>query len=144
MPDENQVYYITELDQANCMGIQVNKLLFTQPQDLLFIIEILRKQLLFNELLLSCMKTMCSSALSLNHNSTNNNNNNNNYKLTNYNYTNGNDNYIRILEIGLLDPFIVSIIMQHPRLLCYTTSNFISNLSLNSIFEYIYLFFELN
>ena len=28
---------------------------------------------------------------------------------------------VRILEIGLLAPYVVSVIMQHPRLLCYTT-----------------------
>ena len=100
------------------MGTLVDKLLFTQPQDLLFIVETIRKQLLFNELLLSCMKTMCSSAISMT-------NNNNNYKLTNYNHTNGGQNCgnnVRILEISLLAPFVLQIIMQHPFILTYTTS----------------------
>lgn len=111
------MYYITELDQPNCLGVLVDKILFTHPQDLIVIIETVRKQLFFNELLLSCMKTMCSSASSLN----------NNYNTTNLNYVDGhelNEKYVnvRILEIGLLAPYVVSVIMQHPKLLCYTTS----------------------
>lgn len=118
LPDENQVYYITELDQPNCLGILVDQILFTHPQDLLVIIDTLRKQLFFNELLLSCMKTLCTSAFSLN----------NNYNTTNFNYVSGQEVLdgkqanVRILEIGLLAPYVVSVIMQHPRLLCYTTS----------------------
>jgi hypothetical protein len=112
------VYYITELDQPDCLGVLVEKILFTHPQDLLVIIETLRKQLLFNELLLSCMRTLCTSAFSLN------NTINNNYNLTNFNYPSSQQAMgdVRILEIGLLAPFVVSIIMQHPKLLCYTTS----------------------
>ena len=84
---------------------------------LLIILETLRKQLFFNELLLSCMKTLCTSAFNLN----------NNYSTVNLNHE-GSDDFgsskptnVRILEIGLLAPYVVSIIMQHPRLLCYTT-----------------------
>lgn len=109
------MYYITELDQPNCLGVLVDKILFTHPQDLLVILETLRKQLFFNELLLSCMKTMCTSAYSLN----------NNYNTTNLNYEqeyeSNKQKNLRILEIGLLAPHVVSVIMQHPRLLCYTT-----------------------
>ncbi|CAF0705814.1 unnamed protein product [Brachionus calyciflorus] len=112
LPDENQVYYITELDETNCMGVIIEKIAFTHPQDLLLIIETLRKQLLFNELLLSCMRKLCTSALNMS---------NNNYNLTNYNYSNLNNPNVRILEIGLISPFVVSVIMQHPKLLCYTT-----------------------
>lgn len=117
LPDENQVYYITELHQSDCLGVLVDKILFTHPQDLLMILEILRKQLFFNELLLSCMKTLCTSAFSFN----------NNYNTTNLNYVSGQDilsskqKNVRILEIGLSAPYVVSVIMQHPRLLCYTT-----------------------
>ena len=62
------------------------------------------------------MKTLCSSASSLN----------NNYNTTNLNYVDGNELNekhvnVRILEIGLLAPYVVSVIMQHPKLLCYTT-----------------------
>ena len=114
MPDENQVYYITELDQPNCMGVLVEKLLFTQPKDLLIILETLRRQLLFNELLLSCMKTMCSSAFNVS-NTTNSKSNNI-------------ESNVNIFEIGLIAPFVLSIIMQHPVMLCYTTSiNYIFN-----------------
>lgn len=112
MPDENQVYYITELDETSCMGVTVDKIAFTNPQDLILIIETLRKQLLFNELLLSCMRRLCTSALNIS---------NNNYNLTNYNYSNLNSPNVRILEIGLMAPFVVSVIMQHPKLMCYTT-----------------------
>lgn len=98
------------------MGVIVDKLLFTHPQELLLILETLRKQLLFNELLLSCMRKLCTSALSMS---------NNNYNTTNLNYGNSNNtntnSNVRILEIGLMAPFVVSIIMQHPKLLCYTT-----------------------
>jgi hypothetical protein len=103
------------------MGVVVDQLLFVHPQDLIIILETLRKQLLFNELLLSCMRKLCSSAMSVSCN-------NNNYDLNNYNYVNGKNgnsnrsSNVRILEIGLLEPFVVSIIMQHPKLLCYTTS----------------------
>lgn len=102
------------------MGVVVDKLLFTHPQDLVLILETLRKQLLFNELLLSCMRKLCTSALSVS---------NNNYNLTNYNYENSNTtgiNNVRVLEVGLLAPFVVSVIMQHPKLLCYTTSKLFS------------------
>ena len=102
------------------MGVLVEKIAFTQPQDLLLILETLRKQLFFNELLLSCMRTLCTNAFTL-HNTVNNN-----YNMANLNYTNGQPpmKNVRILEIRLLDaPFIVSITMQHPKLLCYTTSN---------------------
>ena len=118
------------------MGVIVDKICFTHPQDLLLIIETLRKQLLFNELLLSCMKNLCTNALSLN-----NAMNNNNYNLTNFNYTNGHGpgvgqlSQVRILEIGLMAPFVVSVIMQHPKLLCYTTSK------LTSIFAEEFHFF---
>lgn len=82
------------------MGVVVDKLSFAHPQDLLHILETLRKQLLFNELLLSCMRKL-SSALTTS--------------------TTPKPNANRILEIGLVEPFVVSIIMQHPRLMCYTT-----------------------
>lgn len=89
------------------MGVVVDKLCFVHPQDLLHILDTLRKQLLFNELLLSCMRKLCTSS-ALN----NTNTNPNREPKTNTN---------RILEIGLIEPFVISIIMQHPRLLCYTT-----------------------
>jgi hypothetical protein len=114
LPDESQVYYITELEQPNCMGVIVDKLMFTHPQDLLTIFETLRKQLLFNELLLSCMRKLCTST-------SDRNNNNTSVKAN-----------ARIIEIGLVEPFVISIIMQHPKLLCYTTSikyNFLGKVS---------------
>ena len=124
MPDENQVYYITELDQPNCMGVLVEKLLFTQPKDLLIILETLRKQLLFNELLLSCMKTMCSSA----------------FNVSNTTKSNNVESNVNIFEIGLIAPFVLSIIMQHPVMLCYTTSiNYIFNSFYFSICFYVCL-----
>jgi hypothetical protein len=89
LPDENQVYYITELDQPDCLGILVDKILFTHPQDLLVVIETLRKQLFFNELLLSCMRTLCTSAFSLN----------NNYNTTNFNYVSGQDRDVYLLSV---------------------------------------------
>ncbi len=69
------------------------------------------------------MKNLCTGAHSLNNNYT---------SATNLNYANGEDIpqqekaiAVRILEIGLLAPQVVSVIMQHPKLLCYTTSKFV-------------------
>ena len=120
MPDESQVYYITELDQPNCLGVLVDKIHFTHPQDLVVILETLRKQLFFNELLLSCMKNLCTGAHSIN----------NNYTSENLNFARDGGRKeavvaVRIMEIGLLAPQVVSVIMQHPKLLCYTTSNLV-------------------
>ena len=59
LTDETQVYYITELDYK---GVELTKIPFTHPSHIPFIIDILRKQLLLNVLLLSCMKRTCSNA----------------------------------------------------------------------------------
>lgn len=71
LPDENQVYYITELDQPNCLALVVDQIQFAHAQDLVHILDTLRKQLLFNELLLSCMRKLCTNALSSAYNSQN-------------------------------------------------------------------------
>ncbi len=102
------MYYITELDEPECMGIIVDKLIFTHPQHLVAICETLRKQLLFNELLLSCMRKLYTNTIG----------NSSGGSL----YEGGSKRATRIIEIGLIEPFVLSIILQHPRLLCYTTS----------------------
>jgi len=63
-------------------------------------VDTLRKQLMFNELLLSCMRKLCTTSISKDSN---------------------NNSFVRIFEIGLLKPLVCSIIMQHPVLPCYTT-----------------------
>lgn len=44
------------------MAIEIEKIPFTHPKHLKIIIDLLRKQLLFNELLLSCMRKTCLNA----------------------------------------------------------------------------------
>jgi hypothetical protein len=121
LPDEKQVYYITEIDRKDCMGVVVEQFTFTHPDHVLLIVEALRKQSLFNELCLSCMRVPCSSASFIATTTTTAD-----ILPNSQPFESENRNVIRILETCLIEPFVLSIVMQHPLLLCYTTSRILN------------------
>ena len=92
------------------MGVLIDQIRFVHAQDLLLIVDTLRKQLLFNELLLSCMRKHHLSSPPSHHANTVGNKSEMRREAAR-----------RIVEIGLVAPLVVSLIMQHPRLHSYTT-----------------------
>ena len=57
LPNETQIYYITE--SKDYLAVEISKIPFTHPSHIQAVIAILRKQLLLNELALSCMRKTC-------------------------------------------------------------------------------------
>jgi hypothetical protein len=124
LPDETQIFYVSE--ESFMSGCTIEKIPFTHPQDLCLVLDLIRKQLLLNELIISCMKKRSSSASTTTTTTTSSNKqNNNNILYPNLNQNDmSNNNLVRIIELSLMSPFSLSIVLQHPIQMCYTTIEF--------------------